>query len=343
MPNFLTGRNSQIHVCLEMGATHMGFQKAKTLIAGIVEEAGGDPDLLPSSLKFQLHRASEIVGENYLVPYTDYEGEKQSPIFELLASRQMTPGQWEEISCMVRGAGMGFFATPGSPKDVGRLTLLESIGIKIAGADMNYLGLIQKAAETGLPVLLDARCNLGELSDAVDACFAAENRRVVIVHCPSGYPAPAEKISLGMIPILRDAFPHCQIGFSDHSAGNEMCMAAIALGATYIEKCLTLDRESVGPEHLMSLEPGEVPAFIKSVRDLEKALGGVEVVPNPQHRRSAFAGRDITVGELIEEGDVVWLRPGDKGISVSDEGKLYGGRALRPIFKGARIVWEDVG
>jgi len=170
---------------------------------------------------------------------------------------------------------------------------LGSSAIKIMGADMTHLKLIEAAAETGLPILLDARCTLEELIKAVNVCWDANNIDVTIVHCPAGYPAKAENIYLNEIRGLKKVFPLCDIGYSDHSPGYDMCVAAVAMGATYIEKTVTMDRNQHGPEHIMSLIPAEVGKFVEAIREVEKATissYGVLPEPNTLHRRSIFFG-----------------------------------------------------
>ena len=186
---------------------------------------------------------------------------------------------------------------------------------------MNYLGLIKAAAATGLPVLLDARATKGELNAAVGACLKADVSNVygiTIVHCPTGYPAKDEGANLGMIREYLRLYgpPIAQIGYSDHSTGWSGCIAAVAAGASFIEKTVTLDCSTPGPEHIMSLEPGEVGAMVADVRMTARRLGTKWPEPNTQFRRSLFATRDIKAGETITEDMLAFKRPGD-GISVA--------------------------
>lgn len=173
-------------------------------------------------------------------------------------------------------------------------------------------------AETGLPVLLDARATEKELQNALLVCYGVDNphEEITIVYCPTGYPAKDEDANLGMIAHYAERYTLCRVGYSDHSQGWSGCIAAVAAGATFIEKTVTLDPNTSGPEHIMSLEPIEVQAMVHDVRMTARRLGTKWPEPNIQFRRSLFAARDIKAGETITEDMLVFKRPGD-GISVS--------------------------
>jgi sialic acid synthase SpsE len=190
------------------------------------------------------------------------------------------------------------------PETLALAVTLGCRALKVCSGDVTHLAWIRAVARAGLPVLLDTgNATLGEIEQAVDAVWATGQRALVIHHCPSGYPARLESVNLRVIPSLRQFFPSVPIGFSDHTPGWDMDVAAVGLGANQVEKTLTLDRAQAGPEHAFSLEPAEAAAFVQAIRDLERALGSprrilteAEALAKAGARRSLFAIRDLAVG-----------------------------------------------
>ena len=338
----LQSKHGRVHICLEAGATHSGLHSAIRL----VDAVGG---YIPfDSWKWQTIRADDLVGQDYEITYVDGGGEQTESIKKVLRRREMGTNDWVGLFKRIRNHwGYDFFSTPDTEEIVEFLLRIGSSAIKIMGADMTHLKLIKAAATTKLPVLLDARCTFEELERAVSVCYDADNVDVTIVHCPPGYPASADNVYLNEIRGLQEVFPLCQIGFSDHSPGYDMCVAAVALGATYIEKTVTLGRHAPGPEHIMSLEPYEVPEFVEAIREVEKAVVqsyGVLPAPNTQHRRSIFLTRDKQAGNIIQEADLDYKRPGNiGGIGAEEYNEVIGQWFQRNVKKGDLLRPIDVG
>ncbi len=332
--------HGRVHICLEAGATHNGYSSALRL----VDAVGGDIPF--DSWKWQTIWTVNLIGQDYPITYMDADGEQTESIGKVLSRRQLGMFEWGDLFSHVREWGYDCFSTPDTEQTVDFLKDLGSSAIKIMGADMTHLKLIEAAAKTGLPILLDARCTLNELEWAVEACWDADNTDVTIVHCPAGYPAKAENVYLNELRGLKKVFPLCDIGYSDHSPGYDMCVAAVTMGATYIEKTVTMDRNQHGPEHIMSLIPSEVGKFVEAIREVEKAtITGYGVLPAPDtlHRRSIFLARDVGEGRSIEEADLEYKRPGNiGGIGAEEYNEVIGKWLTKDLKKGDLLRQEDV-
>ena len=349
MPELGDGQSKEIYVCLEAGATHSGFLTAMELI-----EAVG-PSVNVDGWKWQTHQVDDLIGEDYNVDFVTVRDPNDAgilpriakrwdkPIRGILKEREMTFNQWGRVFQTIQNTTADCFSTPGSVEMVTPLVKLGTAGLKISGADMNYLDLIRVCAATGLPVLLDARCTMKELHEAVTVCRGEGNERITIVHCPSGYPAPSDKINLPAITLYRKEFPNFQIGFSDHSTGWGMCIAAVMMGATYIEKTVTVNRNIQSPEHIMSLHCSQVQEFVDEIKSLRYAMQPTpipEVIDSP-HRRSLFMEYPVAEGTVIEMADIQPKRPSN-GISVSRISEVVGRVAVRDLVVGHKLSWSDL-
>ncbi|MGZ3496485.1 MAG: N-acetylneuraminate synthase family protein [Vulcanimicrobiaceae bacterium] len=345
----LVGDGAPCFVTFEAGATHTGVESAVALI-DIAAVAGAD------AVKFQIFDPDRLVADKaqlfsyeYLVDRsTGATQSVQEPLYEILRRRYLDRDGWRRVKKHADARGLAFFATVGFSDDVEFVRDLGCDSVKIASADVNHIPLIRQAAATGLAVQLDTgNATIGEIELAIDEMARQGNHRVIVHQCPSGYPARLPSIHLRMIPTLKNLF-HLPVAYSDHTPGWEMDVAALALGANLLEKTITLDRTTRSPEHVFSLEASDASAFIKTIRDVETALGSPRRVMSEEQlrnremvRRSAFARRDIGAGERIAESDVEFRRPGT-GIQPPFVDRVIGATAARSIRAGGMIAWADL-
>ncbi|MBI2524651.1 MAG: N-acetylneuraminate synthase family protein [Candidatus Rokubacteria bacterium] len=336
------GDGNPAYLVFEAGATHTGLASAKELVRAAAK-SGAD------AIKFQTIFVDRLMSSQPVaVTYTTTTKSVQEDLATILRRRQLTDPEWLELARYAREQGITFFSTPDSPRSVDLLIEAGTPCIKIAGGDMNCLPLIRYAAETRLPVLLDTRGTLGELERAVETCLQAGNEQIVIVYCPSGYPATVEGVRLRSIELLRRTFPF-PIGFSDHSPGIHMNVAALALGAHMIEKTITLDRHQASIEHVMSIEPKELEDFIVCLREVERALSGDRwrMMPGEERdglkkmRRSVTLTRDKAAGDIITADDITYKRPGF-GIASEFAGLVVGRRLREARPADSILAWEDL-
>jgi len=312
------GDGSPCFITFEAGPTHNGLESAKHLVK-LAAEAGAD------AIKFQISDPDRLVADrkqlfsyDVLVDRTTGKTETVSePLYDILCRRVLTHDQWQEVKSFSDSLGLSFFATAGFPD---QLTFLEKIGcssIKIASADVTHFPLIRFAAKTGMTIQLDTgNSTLGEIEAAVDVILSEGNNNVIIHQCPSGYPARLESINLRIIHTLKQMFPF-PVAFSDHTPGWNMDIAAVAMGANLVEKTITLDRTTRSVEHMMSLEPEEMTAFIQSIRNLEIAMGSTRRLMTEEERKKRLAVRRsvylieaVKKGQTLGQAKVDFRRPG---------------------------------
>ncbi len=305
-------------ITFEAGPTHDGVDSAKRLVS-LAAEAGAD------AIKFQILDPDRLVADQrMLFSYkvlidrdTGKTEEIQEPLYDILCRRVLTHVEWRQIKAHADECGLAFFGTVTFEDEIAFVEELGCHSIKIASGDVNHFPFIRKAARTGMCLQLDTgSSSIGEIEAAVDVIIEEGNRNIIIHHCPSGYPARVDGVNLRVISTLKQMFPF-PIAFSDHSPGRDMDIAALALGANLVEKTITEDRTTRSVEHVMSLEPEEMAAFVKSIRDMETAMGDSRRVLNPEERtrrndvrRSVFLSGPVKKGQFLADAPVEFRRPG---------------------------------
>jgi N,N'-diacetyllegionaminate synthase len=317
--NKTIGDGHPCFITFEAGPTHDGLESAKRLVK-LAAEAGAD------AVKFQTFDPDRLVADKkmpfsyeVLVDRTTGKTETiEEPLYDILCRRALLPDEWRNLKKYSDSLGLVFFSTVGFEEDVRLLEELGCHSIKIASADVNHFPLIRLVAKTGMCIQLDTgNASIGEVEAAVDVCRSEGNDNIIIHNCPSGYPARLESINLRIIPTLKRMFPEYPIAYSDHTPGWEMDVAAVALGANLVEKTITEDRTTRSVEHIFSLEPGEMDKFIRTIRDVETALGKPRRKLFPEERekrknvrRSVFLKSPVKAGQRLKDVEVDFRRPG---------------------------------
>jgi sialic acid synthase SpsE len=341
------GDGEPVVIVFEAGPTHTGFESAPRLI-GVAAEAGAD------AIKFQVLDAERLVGDPSIeITYTAFGDDGQPSavterLLTILERRALPLEQWAELKRYSDKCGITFFATVDYPETLAFLTSLGCHALKVASGDLNHEPWLAEVGRAGIPVMVDTGSStIGEVERAVEIITAAGNDQIIIHHCPSGYPARLESINLRIITTLRQMFEY-PIAFSDHTPGWDMDVAAVALGATMVEKTLTLDRHTRSAEHIMSLEPPEAAAFVRAIRDLEVALGRPrrrmteeEARGKLKARRSLFLAKALRAGERLTADRIDWRRPGT-GIVPAEARHALDRTARRDLAAGAMVRWEDL-
>jgi sialic acid synthase SpsE len=305
-------------ITFEAGPTHTGLESAKRLITCAAEAGANaikfqilDPDRLISDKKISL---TYNVLEDKETGETDTVTES---LYDIFCRRALTKEEWREVKQHSDELGLAFFATVGFEDEVDLLEELDCHSIKIASADVNHWPLIRQAARTGMCIQLDTgNASIGEIEEAVDIIRSEGNENIIIHQCPSGWPARNESINLNVIPTLIRMFPY-PIAFSDHTPGWDMDIAAVALGASLLEKTITADRTIRSVEHIVSLEPEEMKLFVQKIREVETALGSNRRILSPEERerrkrgrRSVFLKQPVTKNQHLADAEVEYMRPG---------------------------------
>lgn len=321
-------------IIAEAGVNHNGsIELAKQLVDKAVE-AGVD------YIKFQTFKASKLVTKaakqaEYQQKNIGKEGDSQ---YQMLKKLELSPKDHEVLISYCRERGIKFFSTA---FDFDSIDYLHSLGLGIwkipSGEVTNYPFLKRIAAFNEKTILSTGMCEIEDVRAAVDALYknGLSKENLILLHCNTEYPTPFEDVNLKAMDSMKNDFG-VEVGYSDHTKGIEVPIAAVALGATVIEKHFTLDRNMEGPDHKASLEPDELKAMVSGIRNVEKALSGdgTKHVSNSERkniaiaRKSIVACRDIKKGELLTEDNLTVKRPGT-GISPMRWDEIVGTQAIR--------------
>ena len=259
-----------------------------------------------------------------------------------------TPWDWlPKLQKLAHSFGMGFFSTPSDPSGVDFLEGLNVPVYKISSFEITDIGLIDKVARTGKPIIMST--GIAEEEDiqlAVDTCRRVGNNNILLMKCTSSYPAPLEEANLQTIPDMKKRF-NVRVGLSDHSMGNTVACTAVALGAEMVEKHFILDRRLGGPDAAFSMEPEEFKKMVERIRDVEKSLGRVKYElsekgkQNRHFSKSLFFVKDMKAGDTITVDNMSAIRPGD-GMHPKYYNELIGKTVKKDVEKGTPVDWKLV-
>lgn len=334
------GDGKPCFVVAEAGANHnrdLGMARELVDVAAL---AAAD------AVKFQTYSAETLYSKK--TPAFSYlKAMASESTWDLIKEIEL-PREWQaELAAHARKRGIRFFSTPFDFRAVDELDALDVPAFKIASFEVVDLPLIGYAASKGRPMVLSTGlASYEEIQDALQACWEAGNRQVVLLQCASLYPAPPERMNLRAMATLRQAFG-VPVGLSDHSQGLHVAVASVALGACMVEKHFTLSRSLPGPDHPFAVEPGELKEMVRQIREVEAALGdGLKLGPAPEEqemyqkaRRSLVAARPIPRGTRIERDMIAIKRPGF-GIRPKFLDRVIGRIAGVDIEADTVLTWE---
>jgi pseudaminic acid synthase len=265
-----------------------------------------------------------------------------------LYKKASTPWEWHpKLKEIGEAEGLIVFSTPFDKTAADFLEKMHIPAYKIASYEITDIPLIEYVASKGKPVIISTGiATLCDIEEAMNACRRAGNNQVALLKCTSAYPTPLDEVNLRTIPNLKETFKTV-VGLSDHTLGIAVPIASVALGAKIIEKHFILDRKLGGPDAAFSLEPQEFKTMVTAIREVEKAIGGVNygltetMRKSRKSARSLFAVRDIKTGEILTEENVRSIRPG-YGMHPKYLPSLLGKKARKEIKKGTPLSWDMV-
>jgi N,N'-diacetyllegionaminate synthase len=335
-------------IIAEAGVNHNGdIAMAKKLI-DVAANAGAD------YVKFQTFKTEKIVSP--LAKKADYQknnitsGNADSQ-FDMLKKLELSKEHHLDLINHCKEKNIRFLSTAFDLESIDLLAELNIDLFKIPSGEMTNLPFLRKIGKHNKMIVLSTGMSeLGEIRESIEVLVSSGTKRekITILHCNTDYPTKMEDVNLSAMIQLKKEFG-IDVGYSDHTLGIEVPIAAVALGATIIEKHFTVSRELDGPDHKASLEPEELKQMVKAIRNIECALSGSgEKKPSKSEeknrsvaRKSIHLNLDLHKGEKIKEEHLICLRPGD-GISPMEWDKIIGMIPKKDLKQGHKLVWEDI-
>ena len=328
----------KVYIIAEAGDNHNGDFNTALKLVDVAKRAGAD------CVKFQTFVTEEIISKYAeMAEYQKKNTGKEESQFEMVKRLELSFDEFRKIKEYCDRVGIQFLSTPFDLKSVDFLNELGVPFFKIPSGEITNYPYLIKIAHTGKPVVMSTgMCEPDEILAAINVLEKNGSGEITLLHCNTEYPTPLKDVNLYAMRTMKKMFGK-KVGYSDHTKGIEVPVAAVALGACVIEKHFTLDKNMPGPDHKASLEPDELGRMVKNIRNIEIALGdGVKRVSESERkniaiaRKSIVARRNIQEGEILTEENLAVKRPGT-GINPMQWMEVLGTRAVRD-FKDDELI-----
>lgn len=328
----------KVYIIAEAGDNHNGDFNTALKLVDVAKRAGAD------CVKFQTFVTEEIISKYAeMAEYQKKNTGKEEGQFEMVKRLELSFDEFRKIKEYCDRVGIQFLSTPFDLKSVDFLNELGVPFFKIPSGEITNYPYLIKIAHTGKPVVMSTgMCEPDEILAAIKVLEKNGSGEITLLHCNTEYPTPLKDVNLYAMRTMKKMFGK-KVGYSDHTKGIEVPVAAVALGACVIEKHFTLDKNMPGPDHKASLEPDELGRMVKNIRNIEIALGdGVKRVSESERkniaiaRKSIVARRNIQEGEILTEENLAVKRPGT-GINPMQWMEVLGTRAVRD-FKEDELI-----
>lgn len=331
------------YVIAEMSANHNGDISNAYKIIDVAKASGAD------ALKMQTYTADTLTIDSELPDFQLTEGLWAGRSLYQLYQEACTPWDWHKaLFDYARKIGVTMFSSPFDTTAVDLLEDLNTPAYKIASFEVIDLPLIKYVANTGKPMIISTgMADADEIQEAIDAAREGGCKELAILHCVSGYPAPSKDYNLRTLVDMQHRYG-LVTGLSDHTLDNTTAITSVALGASIIEKHVTLDRDGGGPDDSFSLEPSELETLCLDTKSAWQALGEVDYgrksseLKNVKFRRSLYFVKDMKVGEVITEKTVRSIRPG-YGLAPKYYEQILGRKVEIDVKKGTPVDWSLIG
>lgn len=330
-------------IVAEAGVNHNGRVELARRLVESAAAAGAD------AIKFQTFRAERLaVTQAAKAAYQLRTTGSSESQLEMLRRLELPPEAYPDLIAQCREKGILCMSSPFDEESADFLDTLDMPLFKIPSGELTNLRFLAHVARKGKPLIISTGMStLDEVEAAFNTVVWEGNRQIILLHCVSGYPVDPKDANLRAMQTLAEAFG-VPVGYSDHTLGIAVPLAAVALGACVIEKHLTLDRALPGPDHQASAEPDELASLVQGIRSVEKAMGHGRKEPAPSEaavaqvaRKSLVAAKDIPTGTKITADLLVLRRPGT-GLPPGMLASVVGRTARRDIKAGTVVDWEMV-
>jgi len=331
-------------IIAEAGVNHNGDVNLAKKLIDAAAEAGAD------FVKFQTFKASKMVSSQ--ANTADYQkkntADNVTTQLEMLKKLELSEEEHYDLVEYCRTKNINFLSTGFDPDSLDFLYKLGIRMFKVPSGELTNRPYLEKIAQLADSIILSTGMStMQEIGEALKVLKADPRVPITVLHCNTEYPTPFSDVNLNAMNTIKKEF-NVNIGYSDHTLGIEVPIAAVALGAEVIEKHFTIDRNMAGPDHIASLEPDELIAMVKAIRNIELALGNYQKTPTPSElkninvaRKSIHLSKSILLGQMLTENDFEMLRPGD-GISPMQMRDLIGKKVIRDLPKGYKLTMADI-
>ncbi len=327
-------------IIAEAGVNHNGSCDLALKLCDAAKKTGAD------AVKFQTWKTDAIITKD--VAQAEYQVKNTGRVmsqYEMLKSLELSYDDFRKIKAHCDSIGILFLSTADEQESLDFLVELGVPMLKIGSGEITNIPFLRYAGSKNIPVILSTgMSSLAEVDVAYRILQQAGTDDITLLHCTTSYPCPIDTVNLKAMQTLADAF-HCPVGYSDHTIGDEVALAAVALGASVIEKHFTLDVTMEGPDHAASTTPDDFAAMVQKIRNIEKALGNGIKMPSKEERvisqvvlKRIVAVQNIAKGEIFTEKNVS-VKRSDSGLSASLWDAVIGVKASKDFSIGEGITW----
>jgi N,N'-diacetyllegionaminate synthase len=334
-------KKKKTFIIAEAGVNHNGSLEIAKRLIDAAKSTGAD------AIKFQTFKADRLVSKSAeKAVYQKMTSDKNESQYSMLKKLELTKSDHLSLIRYCHKKRMQFLSSAFDEKSA---DLLDNLGVKvfkIPSGEITNIPYLRHLGRKNKPLIISTgMATLGEVENAIETIYSTGNNNLTLLHCVSEYPAPYREINLNAMITLREAFK-LPVGYSDHTSGIEISIAAVALGAVIIEKHFTLDKDMEGPDHRASLEPSEFHEMVKSIRNVDHSLGDGKKKPAPCEkinipivRKSLVSIKKIEKGEILSKNNIAVKRPGH-GIQPEDLYKIIG-RTVKVTIKPDQVITWD--
>ncbi|MBT8568327.1 N-acetylneuraminate synthase [Polynucleobacter paneuropaeus] len=333
---------TKVYIIAEAGVNHNGSMDLAYRLIEAAKQSGAN------AVKFQTFKTEKILTHSAgMAQYQKDNLEAIDTQYQMVKALELSYDNFAELQRHAELIGIDFLSTPDEEDSLDFLSdRLNLPWIKIGSGEVTNLPFLRKIAAKQKPMILSTGMStLGEVERAVRILREGNRKELVVLHCTTNYPCPPSEVNLRAMLTLRDAFK-VRIGYSDHTIGDAIPVAAVALGAEIIEKHLTLDKGMQGPDHLASMEPNEFSDMVQKIRDIEMALGNGIKWPNPSEekikgliRRRIVAASNLPSGTIIDWQHLTYKRA-NHGLFVEDAEYIIGAKLSAEIKVDDSFQWN---
>ena len=334
----------KVFIIAEAGVNHNGKMELAYKLVDAAKEAGVD------AVKFQVFKSEKVISKS--TKMADYQKEnlkENISQLDMVKKLELSYEDFIKINEYCKEKGIMFMATPFDNDSLDFLVdTLKVDVLKIGSGDLNNYPFLEKVALKNKEIILSTgMSNLSDIESALDFISQYTDKEVKVLHCTTNYPCPMDEVNLKAMNTIKDAF-QVAVGYSDHTLGIEVPIAAVALGAEIIEKHFTLDKTMEGPDHVASLEPDELKEMTRTIRNIERALGSGIKKPNKSEvkiqsivKRKIVLAKDVEINHVLTENDLEYKRC-ENGIESKYYKNIIGKKVKRKIDADSPLMWEDI-